>query len=878
MLMAKAKGLLLLPVFLSLITSCQSVKIDAHKRQVVVVRDSRTNELLDSVQLTLADSSHNFTLPLGTTDALGYAEWNWEDQQSRLPQDFDRRHYYLHYERKFSEPNAPFIRRDSIRLNNYLGFTDLYLDSLGDRKKVHTATNLRPVADMHYHVSMRTHNRFGHKLYADPAPDAYRPNTVNLFKSHPHLRVLHNGRWKRPYLGKIKMDKVATSKKWARRRDKLETLLCTEWVRPKSKYAVNHLKQYTQATHPHLVEGGVYLAYNAISPFEHNASNTWKKRLANNVFVTKANKHWLRRIGWKTKKLTHWQNFLNEYEMITGQQGFYQHAGWRFFQDSTDLYQDHPTIINVLEGSHVFQDRLFPHVVHYNIGNRTQEEDRGLFNTLLKEAAFNAGSPDRLVYEKKLDSIRIQFPQLEEPALVVLKKLQEPQLKTVTKNEWEDLGLPIQQEMNIFLDTLLEQELTTNIRELKQLQKAPIAMVTIAHLTYNGMVGHAPGLNGGGFFTKLFARKNYSIRVSDDPTYEKQWASAFFTIPGVNRFGRAVIDSLVATENGHRILIDLKHSDFITRQYFYDEVMIDPGRKDTIPPICSHCGVTGLPNAYFSPLTDEFSLLESSSVHTLYPFGINLYDEEITTICQNGGIIGIPLFQQVLGGNINKRMQRDYRIKKDGAMQVGKNSRIRRKKETRRLFRYYQEKRDPDVRRALNYTQQEMGITHEKRQFKRTVEDYISAEPFIQNLFYILDHAGLAQDTAAWWRVCIGSDLDGLIDPIDICPTASLYPNFRKRLAQFIPIFLNIRKLQTGNGQEIDLKDRGALSRAEAIALRNPQQRVKIYEDYFSPDFNLEKALDLLFYKSLRKFSADHLLKGYNAASDNANIVSNPNR
>lgn len=839
----KPAGIPLLLLLLFSLSACRTLKLDPSKKSVVVVRESHANSLLDQVALQLVGPWGSAPIPLDTTDELGYAELDWKDLARRLPPGYDRNDYYLHYERSFTDAQGDYTCRDSIRLNLYLGFIDLYIDSSRNGSPAHTFEQMKPVADMHYHISMRTHNRFGDQLYFNGDPNHQIPDNINLFKTHPHLRVLYEGKWKRPYLGKIKFDRAENGGLWTKRRDKMKTLLHTQWVRPKSKFAVNHLKQYTQATHPHLVEGGVYLAYNAISPFEHNVSNTSKKRFANTTFVTKANKRWLRRIGWKDDTLTHWQNFNHEYAMITSQQGFYDHAGWRFFSDTVDLYEDKPTIINVLEGSHVFQDQVFPHVVNYNLANRSSSENRGLFNELLTKRTFAAGRPLRTAYEQLLRSIRDNVPITHTDTLKVLAELLLPIPPRINKSHWKTLGPGIQNQINDFIDQQMLDELTHNINALKQLPGPPVAMVTIAHLTYNGMFGHAPGLNGGGFFTKIFAQKNYSIRVSDDPTYKKQWASAFFTIPGVNKFGEAVIDGLISTDNGPRIMIDLKHSDFFTRRYFFDKVMLDPATGDTIPPICSHCGVTGLPNPYYSPLTDEFSLLQSPSTTTFYPFGINIYDEEITTICQYGGIIGIPLFQQVLGGNIKTRRPREYRIKRDGRKIEGKFSRPGRHKEIRRIFTHLAAAGDPAVMRALQYTHDDMGVNTKSRiTFKRAVEDYISAEPFIQNLFYILDHSGYllptGLDPIAWQRVCIGSDLDGLIDPIDICPTASLYPNFRERLLQFIPIFLKIRQMN------------------------DPKGMVAGYDAYFPAGFPIDRALDYLFYESLRDFSARHLLQG----------------
>ena len=149
-----------------------------------------------------------------------------------------------------------------------------------------------------------------------------------------------------------------------------------------------------------------------------------------------------------------------------------------------------------------------------------------------------------------------------------------------------------------------------------------------------------------------------------------------------------------------------------------------------------------------------------------------------------------------------------------------------------------------EVLEAMEYTEAVMGVKRnnssqnpaksKKSILKVTSEDYISAEPFIQNLFYIIDHT-FKEGSDAWKHVCIGSDLDGIIDPIDICPTASHFPHFKERLKQFIPIYFEFRKMN------VDKKS------------------VKLMENYFNETFTLSEALDLLFYDSLKEFTIKHL-------------------
>lgn len=94
----------------------------------------------------------------------------------------------------------------------------------------------------------------------------------------------------------------------------------------------------------------------------------------------------------------------------------------------------------------------------------------------------------------------------------------------------------------------------------------------------------------------------------------------------------------------------------------------------------------------------------------------------------------------------------------------------------------------------------------------------------MNNLFYMLDKSGRDLNEA-WNYFCIGSDLDGMIDPIDIVATAARYPYMRDRLEQFIPVFL-------------ELSDRD-------------------YKDYF-PNDCLKENLNKLFYDNLKNFVVEN--------------------
>lgn len=868
--------------------SCNTLKLPP-KKIGFFVRDIRSGFPLSDVPIHLLRSNGDSITQDIRTNEFGYFELK-KKQLRNGGIAYDLHNYRLVSRRAVPNGNALTTVSDTLVLNNYHHYYDCYLDgSPFSLKEPQPLPDALLVADMHYHVSMRVQNLFGTRIYGDLGEKEGVPENINWYKDLKKLKVLHNGRWKKPYIGPLDPKKVARGGKWKRRSDKFATLTNTPFVRPPKGSSSNYLTHFTQATHPHMKQGRVGLAFNAISPFEHSVSNTPGKRRVSNALVTGAPLQWLRRIGWRKDTLTHWANFNLEYATLAGQKRDFNDFYWRFFTAGTNLKDNIPTVVSVVEGSHILQDQFFPHVFDYNLEDRTERQDKDLFNYAIRAGALLEGSESKMLFDSifqpmvhdKVAKLGGSDSMSTASKVVIQSLLDNRGTQMLSRREWNDLGAEEQDSIGMYVDDLLFKELDQNIDSLKQLNDPPVMMVTVAHLTYNGMVGHSPNLDGGKFPTNVVAQKNFNIRVSDDPTYRRQWSGVFFTIPGVNKFGKRVIDRLVSRQNGHRIFIDLKHCDYSARKYFFEEVMIDTVRSvilkkgtkvitdtlinrnadqrvvkeyddqymldynlvsyDTvrIPPICSHCCVTGLPNDYSSPLNDDYALLRSPSTTTFNPFSINLFDEEIRTICTNDGIIGIPLEQRVLGGYINKKVVRDYKIKRNGEEVRNRVYRNRRWTNVRRLFRHYRLHDSLLIKTALDYTRDTMQVPlrkgdallkRERCILKRTQDDYISVAPFLANLFHIIDHSDLPTEQA-WDHICIGSDLDGLIDPIDLCPTAGHYPYFHTRLKQFIPVFLAIR------------------------AKNDPSGRVRGMDDYFNENFTIDQALNKLFYLSLRDFT-----------------------
>jgi hypothetical protein len=805
-------------VFLLLLASACDAQRVPPKHLVGVVRDAHEGKLLRNVDVQLRQGEH--VLDNKTTGSLGLFSFDLKQlskEQGTCCNDLVVR---------VTPKDGSHLPAEQ-RWSPYLGLMDVRLGPAPVRPKM---------ADMHYHLSLRGHNLHANHLYGTDTLNGR--NQAMWFKDQSKLKVLDDGKWRK--VPSVQLWRWANKEDDAggkNTRNRIEQLLLGTFVRPKSQN--NKVIHYTQATYPHLFAGNVHLAYNSISPLEHGLQRRGLVRWVSSCIKTGVPPAWLKRIGWarSVEPLTHWRNFRLEHATLQLQAE--KDRTWRFIDHAGQLGDDDtlPAVLAVLEGGHTLQDRFFPHKVGYNMEQRTHRQDHELARALVgqKLDATPWKIKELLRAVEKVDSGVValerhrarEFRRQSKDQRAVPKI--EAKDKTVLRKEMNELLDSLSKQRTGLVDSVLRWEVLANIDTLKHYLPTPkIRMVTVAHLGYNGMMGHAPALDDGGRFANLIARRVYNTRVSEDPSYKRAWSDLFFTVPGPNKFGRAVMEALVGAPGSSRIQIDLKHSDFITRQYFYRNLM-----SDSVPPICSHCAASGLPEEYYSPITDEYSLLRAGTADPFYPFGINLYDEEIEKIKEYGGIIGIPLEQRVLGGYIKHGVRAQLRLRRDGSENVSRRRQgsVRRWSYLKRYCRYLDAHRDTAWQRALDYTSQTMAVSDVKDARELTYQDLRSSEPFLQNLFHMVDI--MHSDTtplSPWKHLCLGTDLDGVIDPLDICPTADQLPHFKERLRQFIPVFLQMREHTTPGS--------------------------KPYSHYFpSGVADLTYALDQLFYQSLHDFT-----------------------
>jgi len=181
---------------------------------------------------------------------------------------------------------------------------------------------------------------------------------------------------------------------------------------------------------------------------------------------------------------------------------------------------------------------------------------------------------------------------------------------------------------------------------------------------------------------------------------------------GFSDLGWKVLRKLLDNTNGRRVLIDLKHMSVRAREEYY-LFLKNEYPSETIPLLVSHGAVTGLKSHI--NLT-EGGFLNAGKFQTN---DINFYDDELVRIAHSGGLFGIQFDERRLG---------DKQEVKDSG-----NSLSRRKM----LFK----------KSKLIWNQ-------------------------IQHIAEVLDHNNLP----AWETACIGTDNDGMVNPLNGFWTAEEMP------------------------------------------------------------------------------------------------------
>jgi hypothetical protein len=220
--------------------------------------------------------------------------------------------------------------------------------------------------------------------------------------------------------------------------------------------------------------------------------------------------------------------------------------------------------------------------------------------------------------------------------------------------------------------------------------------------------------------------------------------------------------------------------DINARFQYYEYVKNHP--KEKIPIIASHVAMSGKEKAWamytgLCPVFDVYEEVEDmdrfisyqrtlpctreiipsaarqETMNWFYPWSINLCNEEIPIIYESDGIIGLSLEERVLGKNRKNHRDPDY------------------------------------IARLTTYLKGKGYDAH-------SIDTIFWMQPLLHNIFHVVRHSG-RNDGSAWNHIAIGSDFDGIMKPVQYCPTVEYLPNLRSLLTVGIYLFAEYTQQQS---------------------------------------------------------------------------------
>jgi len=167
----------------------------------------------------------------------------------------------------------------------------------------------------------------------------------------------------------------------------------------------------------------------------------------------------------------------------------------------------------------------------------------------------------------------------------------------------------------------LKQILKNNIDTVKKWKHPPF-FITFAHHFWNQLCGHATTLT---IATKFTCNQTPGLNT------------------GFSELGLFVLEELLSTKNGKRILIDTRHMSAKSRIYYLNFVSNHNKNNpnDLIPLISSHSAVNGFDKINLSDLVKDSAAKKKSTPFCAW--SLNMSSEEAIAIHESGGIAGIIL-------------------------------------------------------------------------------------------------------------------------------------------------------------------------------------------------------------------------------------------
>lgn len=302
------------------------------------------------------------------------------------------------------------------------------------------------------------------------------------------------------------------------------------------------------------------------------------------------------------------------------------------------------------------------------------------------------------------------------------------------------------------------QGILANIDRVKRWQHTPL-FVTLAHHYYNTLCGHSPSLTSA-----------VAALVPQDGRTPHETGSRmvrYFDV-GIRSWGYRVVARLLnnTDPNGQpvrRILIDTKHMSPQARWDYYTNVIDSRNAQgDEIPIVVSHTAVSGRASMKAtidgnnSP-TGEFDLQpgDESASRYFYRGVINLFDDEIVRVVDSDGIMGLMIDERRIMG---VELPPEAGLSMDRFQLVARQNRA----EMARWTTTRNEHAWGRIDTAIYNTR----ITSIEASMTPLLDELRPA--YLSVLFRQLFHIARITQGRGWDHVALGTDYDGVINPIDI--------------------------------------------------------------------------------------------------------------
>jgi len=276
-----------------------------------------------------------------------------------------------------------------------------------------------------------------------------------------------------------------------------------------------------------------------------------------------------------------------------------------------------------------------------------------------------------------------------------------------------------------------------------------ILSMNIAHLQDNDFCNHAYGI-------QIFKAKNF-----------------YPTGNGIKPLGYIMFDRM----NSKGIMLDIKHMSLLARTQLYEYRQT----HHDLPVVCTHAGLTGISrNDRRRYIISTGTSFGNTMIRNNKPGGyltgtsfnansINLYDEDVLEIWRSGGLVGLSMDQRILGVPADMMQGDDWPDEIYDEDSISPHE---------KAFFLSNEIEDNRI--------DEDWYLHEIRTTDKQNTPMFHARHFMNQVFHLFaiasNPANQINPAVASKLVCIGSDFDGLIDPMDCCKNSTELKSFKSLL------------------------------------------------------------------------------------------------